>query len=344
MKIKFNHFFADRYLQQLNDMIKKAGTEGKEYSFLKNGNLGHYFYKLDFRTNLFYLEGLARIDRKIGKEKDVFKKLLPVLKKAEDLFGNYDYWYAFLNQARPLNLRPELMNYIQEKTNMAAGALEYVLKTEAWVVPQPDKSFKSLRAEEIAGEIHKTKWRKNQKKEDNKLLFFLRDEALKIDRKINSGEIDLENLENGIHEFRREIRWFSIYRRGLSGKIQFSPLKKDDPLSGYITQKELDSPYNKQEMCPTGINPLTIHLGAYMAMSFLLAAIGTIKDNGLFTSLMENAYHELGLLPEEIPTVIEPYYITHKEIVAQSKNLINKFVIEDKGMICLADHFDQQIK
>ncbi len=72
--------------------------------------------------------------RKIGKDTELFEKLLLTFKKLEDCIGQYDYWYAFLNQAKKIKLRKEVIQYIEENSFMALGAMEQIMKAEGLVV------------------------------------------------------------------------------------------------------------------------------------------------------------------------------------------------------------------
>ena len=56
-----------------------------------------------------------------------------------------------------------------------------------------------------------------EEKETKKLTKFFRDEASSLHEKIVSGEIDLNHIEDGIHELRRKLRWLGIYSSALLG-------------------------------------------------------------------------------------------------------------------------------
>ena len=104
MKATNNKHFISSYVTQLTKINDTVVQKGKEHSYNIHGQYGHYFYQQDLRTPFFYMEGLSRIHRKIGKNSVIFENLLKLFKSVEDSFGAYDYWSGFLNLSKELKL------------------------------------------------------------------------------------------------------------------------------------------------------------------------------------------------------------------------------------------------
>ena len=49
-----------------------------------------------------------------------------------------------------------------------------------------------------------------------------------IHNKLVNNKLNLNDLENGIHEFRRKLRWVGIYSSALNGKLVIDSNTKDN--------------------------------------------------------------------------------------------------------------------
>jgi len=49
-----------------------------------------------------------------------------------------------------------------------------------------------------------------------------------IHNKLVNNKLNLNDLENGIHEFRRKLRWVGIYSSALNGKVVIDGNTKDN--------------------------------------------------------------------------------------------------------------------
>ena len=81
---------SDRYEHHLNNFQKKLDDAFKRTKKDPLVSLGHHLYMNDGRTPLFQLQGLARIEKKAGKNKKKAELWLSHDKKLEDALGKYD--------------------------------------------------------------------------------------------------------------------------------------------------------------------------------------------------------------------------------------------------------------
>lgn len=89
-------------------------------------------------------------------------------------------------------------------------------------------------------------------------------------------------LEAQVHEMRRKLRWLSIYPQALQGLIQLNDGAATNPaLQKYLTPEIVNSPFNK--MPPPGMNTsfLLLEKNYFLALSWMISALGTLKDDGL---------------------------------------------------------------
>ena len=103
----------------------------------------------------------------------------------------------------------------------------------------------------------------------------------KVVSKYHDGELSPYKLEEGIHEFRRRIRWVSIYAMASNGLVQLREnqmLEKE--LSKYCTPEVVASPFNvmpKQKGMRTSI---VIQSAGFYALSWLISELAMLKDTG----------------------------------------------------------------
>ena len=77
----------------------------------------------------------------------------------------------------------------------------------------------------------------------------------KIESRVHSGKINFNKLEEGVHEFRRNIRWLSIYAHSLDGFVILDQKEElNSNWSVYFSDKVIKSPFNVlKEMRPKKI-------------------------------------------------------------------------------------------
>jgi hypothetical protein len=89
-------------------------------------------------------------------------------------------------------------------------------------------------------------------------------------------------MEADVHELRRKIRWLSIYPQALQGCIQLSKNKKIPAyLNKYLTKEIITSPFNKMPDAGNCHYFLMLDGNHFYALSWMIAKLGNLKDNGL---------------------------------------------------------------
>ena len=97
-------------------------------------------------------------------------------------------------------------------------------------------------------------------------------------------------MEADVHELRRDIRWLSIYPQCLRGCIQLSKAKSSPKyLDKYLTKEITGSPYNIMPDAGDCKHFLLLDKNRFYALSWLIAELGKLKDNGLRVVVIEEA-------------------------------------------------------
>ena len=205
-------------------------------------------------------------------------------KPIEDALGKYDYWYDLLEKNKNWNISIEIEEYFKQQLFIQVGLIEQLLIKYKWI----NKNKENVYEYNVNGYLNKKKKINkikifNQKKELNLLLNVFIKEIDSIHNKLINNKFNLNDLENGIHEFRRKLRWVGIYSSALNGKVVIDNNTKDRVLKKYITS---ENKKNKFNILPVnkGIDyKLNFLPGGYYAMSELIAKIGVIKDKALIS-------------------------------------------------------------
>lgn len=264
----------DFFLNQLQEVFSKA----KEAE-----NIGLSVYQQGIRTPLFMLEALSRIYQKSLNE-DPFKKLRQHFKAFEDQLGTIDYYDGFRKEFSNNNSIPEsIKEFVERRMNEEIEKFNALLIEEKWLSEDEhriSKSYKKLK--EVA-------WPSEEEdKEGIKNLY--KESINKITEKVADGEIAFKDVESDVHELRREIRWLSIYPQSLRGMIQLKPsTETPEYIKKYLTPEIINSPYNKLPDPGSLTDIIYFDTNHYYAMSWLIAALGSLKDNGLRIEVIAEA-------------------------------------------------------
>lgn len=281
--MKDNKIQFETLLQQIASLLTLA-AETKDPAM--------YLFTNDLRTPLFYLEGLSRIYAATGPQKKTFKKLLQKFKLLEDMLGSIDY-YEDLNKklSKKSNLPEFIKSHFLVPGKNAVSDLNEVLTHFDWL------NGKQL--EEIQQDLAAVNW-KDAKEEHKRLKQFYEDEITKITTFANNGDPSFSDMEDGIHELRRKLRWLSIYAHALQGAVQLVDIEKErSSLDSYLSDTVLNSPFNKLREVPDDTIPLLLSKYNFYALSWIIGRLGELKDEGLIMLSLAQAFSQTQVVQNE---------------------------------------------
>lgn len=242
-------------------------------------------YGTPARQWFFYLQALCRIYRDV-QDKKPFKALGELFKAAEDQLGKVDYWDGWLKDSSSLS--PKQIAALEGHKADELARLSALLKENDWL----SDDFAGIRT--IIEKLADVEWH-GVAKDRREVADFLRDECKELDEDFRAGEFDFAEVELGVHEFRRKLRWLSIYAQALDGLIQLRPVAKVDAgFRAYMTKATLESRFNILPAPQSGVEPLYISAPLFYAMSWVITEIGGLKDAGLKVEAMHQIDTELG--------------------------------------------------
>jgi len=110
-------------------------------------------------------------------------------------------------------------------------------------------------------------------------------------RKVAAMDLDMDNLEEGLHELRRQVRWIPITMISLDGLVQLDP--SFDPIASLAALKSdpiAESEFGKLKSSPHERMTIEASQSLYLELSRVIKAMGKVKDRG---QLIEGSAHAL---------------------------------------------------
>lgn len=254
------------YLIQFEELLVKASATENPALFL---------YQNDARTKLFMLEGLSKLYAGMHN-KNKFLYAMVYFKSLEDMFGAVDYYDSFAKDFLNDPIMPSTIRlFLEAKREENLESLNAVLIKKKWT------SSKLYRTKKIRKRIKKADWQIPEKEVESVKQFYQK--AIKsINEFYRETGTEFTDIELQVHDLRRKLRWLSIYPQALRGCVQFidNDIKTPEILK-YLTPEVINSPFNIMPKAGNNQFFVLFEKNYFLALSFVISALGKIKDNGL---------------------------------------------------------------
>jgi hypothetical protein len=123
-------------------------------------------------------------------------------------------------------------------------------------------------------------------------------------------------MEHDVHEFRRKIRWLSIYPHALRGAIQFGKADKVRAhLKKYMTPETRESRFNVFPGPGENRYLLLLDKTSFLSLSWLIAELGRLKDSGLMVVGIQEALNQGASSGDEVYALKKTYDMLGKNQV-----------------------------
>ena len=307
----------DFFSNQLRELLNKASSEANPAEWLYNNNM---------RTPLFMLEGLAKLYSGFHN-KPMFTKIKAHFKLLEDTLGQIDYYDGFVKEFSKNEAIPGLIiAFLERRKQENIKLLNDILVAKKWI------GKKNGRLEKIYAKISMASWMK-EKKEINAIQVYYQNAIVETNVFYRSTGEQFTQLENQVHALRRKLRWLSIYPQALQGCIQLTDSKPvDEKVSKYLIPEILNSSFVKMPDAGTNSYFLLLEKNYFMALSWMIATLGKLKDAGLGITVVKEA---LAFHKNNIPGNIETI------LLAASSGENTESVLSKATRIC-REYFDEQ--
>lgn len=227
--------------------------------------------QVELRGLLFKLEAWLRLYRSsIGKP---FEKSLETVKELEDQLGAVLLWGEMRHLVDGKKSTPataHLDGMVAKETKTLDAIVE-----EDWT-PDAAKRKKIPALDKLAGRILDADFGSD---EDD--TAWLRKRMTKHVDGILEEEWDFTDLQGGIHEIRRQLRWIPLYFQSLGGAVQLDDASNPVPaLKALLKTADAKSPFIRMESPAREKDPIVVSKSLVIANSRLIDALGAVKDDG----------------------------------------------------------------
>lgn len=294
------------YLSRLQLLLDKAALQ-------KNPAL--WLYKNDARTPLFMLEGLAKLYSEIHNKKK-FTKLKSQFKLLEDTLGAIDYYDGMCKDLSNIKKFPAgIITYLQAQTREKIQSLNEILVEKQWLAKTNN------RIQKIEQKLKTANWMKEEK-EVIAINDFYGEAIYGITAFVQTDGFVFKNIEADVHELRRKLRWLSIYPQALRGTIQITAGKQMPAfLKKYLTKATTGSAFNRMPDAGDATCFLILEQNYFYALSWMIAELGIIKDEGLHVIAVKEAVQQTNNL--EDPAAFKKAYA----LLGKNQTPINELLI-----------------
>jgi hypothetical protein len=262
------------YIEQLEKLLSDSSQQ-QDPAF--------WLYQNNARTPVFMLEGLARLYCELHN-KHRFQKLETQFKSLEDALGMIDYYDAFAKQfAADKSVPATILKFAQKRAIEESAKLNSLLVANRWIGPTANRTNK------IKKKLANAKWI-DEKQEMKAIELYYRANISRINTFAKGYTNGFTELESQVHELRRKLRWLSIFPAALRGCIQLDETPtQDESIARYLTPEIVNSPFNKMPPPSECRYLLMFRRDYFLALSWMIAELGKLKDQGLRTVLLNEA-------------------------------------------------------
>lgn len=245
----------EKPLEDLRSLFKSDDPKKVVDALVKSG-----------RGRLFALEGLARLYR--GQHPEPIGELKKEAKWLEDRVGRLVDLGEHVEYAKKVGAKRATIKYLEEERDKYREILAGKLEKKGWVGGE-----QSL-VDRWTNQVRETKW---ETKEDDRQ--YVLQQLIDLTQELRKEEWDIRDLQNGLHDFRRRVRWMTIYLMALDGMAQFDgrPLEN---LTKILKDPVTKSPYANLAKNRREKFPILIPREVFLELIKAIERLGFAKDTG----------------------------------------------------------------
>lgn len=259
---------VDRFLAPVKEAKKKL-SEVESPSSLSS------LQRTNLRSDLFRWEALTRLYSDNSKEGEPFERLRGQVKEFEDILGKWIDKRLRTEFAEKVKAPEPVIARFRKKAGEYDETFFDFLQKNGW-----SPEAKEDRLTDTEKQLKESRWL-GYSEDRSQLLHRMAEEAREIHRALKKEEYDFGKLELGIHELRRDIRWFSIYAGALQGMLLLKDGECPYPEYAWLSQsKYAKGPFSQLDGPERAIQPCYLTRCLFLEISRQVDLLGKIKDYG----------------------------------------------------------------
>jgi hypothetical protein len=230
----------------------------------------------DIRAHVFMLQGLLRLYRARAKElgrDHAHDEVLASIKGLEDALGGVGYAKDMLRAALAASTTGSHIDSeaLERQVTTAVAAFESLVQGQWRVVDGTARALQQVC-------VHFQSLVGTDGDDD---LRYIRRELRNLLGRIDEKDFDMNDLEGGIHELRRQLRWIPITLMALDGLVVLDPTT--DPIESLIPLKTSAIAKSRFGQLPKSKREtrfIAWPQSAFLELSRIIALLGDLKDRG----------------------------------------------------------------
>ena len=254
---------------------------------------------------------------------------LEYFKSLEDMFGVVDYYDGYAKDFLKDDQMPSTIRmFVEAKKEKMLATLNLVLQKKKWIAPD------LYRTKKIRKKIKRADWQTPEEEVASIKKFYEKSIKDVNEFYLKTGTA-FTDIELQVHDLRRKLRWLSIYPQALRGCVQFVDNGIDMPeIAKYLTPEIVNSPFNIMPVAGTIQFFVFLEKNYFLALSFLISALGKIKDQGLRIVVTAEAVENTQFVDEKA-SLERSFSLNHVEenglsdILKKAKDICEPFFYED---------------
>lgn len=316
-----------KHLAKVQQMLDEATTT-KDVSLP-----AQLFFQSNARASLFMLEALGRVYEHLDLNFTLFSRIRQESKIIEDALGVMDFWQVVARKCSEWSMPAGVSRLALDRYLEACGRTWAWIESQDWVSCRYHLAAELLPAK-FSRKLKKVDWH-SPRKESRMLARWLQNELRDTHEAIQ--QLDLTDIEGGLHKARREVRWASIYFTAVEGAFVLDQhVKPPANWERYLTKDIVENPYNRLPEPEAGDVPISIPAPLLYALSYAIDRLGVIKDRAQWT---ETTKHLLHLSGEKaaLPNLMGASYLEAADATRQGAELLNQIFVHDRLLLRLAE-------
>ncbi len=229
----------------------------------------------DVRKSFFKLQSLSKVYENLNP--DEFKQLRNFFKASEDALGRYALQHDLRTMAEKIQ-NQDLLNFFISTEIESQKNLSELLQKQGWV-NQPEKLSSDLK-----NKMFEINTLDNAKQDKKFLIENLTSDTNKLSKEIDESKFDEAEIEKGLHELRRRLRWLLIQIGSMDG---YTVRQSETDLSPAVENlyQQINRTYGNLEQkikiaspSPQTPAPIVIPRKIELILSYYVKVIGDFKD------------------------------------------------------------------